>query len=281
MHAHTNICRGCLVSVRLPVPSFVPLVVIPLIDFYLSFCCSFSENISKMRMYLSSPPTTKGALHCFLSLTNPYVVCRRFSFLLLQLDASIVYIFHILFAVFALLDFSSFHLLLLQVELQRVALYRSSVVFLPLCLCGRFLRIRPAAQRTDRPVALLLGIALSPLTRVWAISNLTASLESACIVTPSPSRICCQNVGFLLVLLVENCISILICISFYYEEVGDHFMSFKGFCILFLWLSLSLASFAVEVDGLFPFLIKGRSQDFSPSLLEAEALGRGPTVSAF
>lgn len=60
---------------------------------------------------------------------------------------------------------------------------------------------------------------------------------------------------------------------FYYEEVGDHFMSFKGFCILFLWLSLSLASFAVELMVFFLFLIKGRSQDFSPSLLKQKLWG--------
>ena len=103
-------------------------------------------------------------------------------------------------------------LLLLHIEPQRVALLPKFPCVFAIMSLGRFLEVGCGSENR-RISSSAPGIALVPLRSLSRFESPPALLESACIVTLT-RRLCCQNVGFLLVCWARNCVSILICISF-------------------------------------------------------------------
>ena len=182
-----------------------------------------------------------------------------FSFLFYSLIA--LHCGHIpyLFTMLALMDFLVLSsLLLLQIEPQRVALLPKFRCVFAIMSLGRFLEVGCGSENghisSSAP-----GIALAPL-EVWAVWNLHQHCWRVPVLSHPHQKNMLSKCWIFTGLLGEK-----LCLNFnlhffYYEEVGDRFMSFKGFCILFLWLSLSIASFATELV-FFLFVLKGRSQD--------------------
>ena len=76
-------------------------------------------------------------------------------------------------------------------------------------------------------------MALVPLTSLSHFKPPPALFESACIVTPSAEEYVVKMLDFYWFVGEKLYLNFNLHF-FYYEEVGDHFMSFKGFCILFL-----------------------------------------------